>query len=911
MDDEEFRKLEAKFGAAVAEAPEVAPAGPLPDEEFAALEAKFGATQDTTPPPTEEVVPATTIENIRHAAGGPVQAVADTADMPHFLSQAVDAVSDWIPGSVRETFRDISPVTAGALDMFQMSAEKEGQISEKPGLRQAKEVLAPDYENAAPWAEYIRTAGEWGGAAIPKLIKGGVKNIPKNVPDVKSDIVMGTSAATGQVAGEYLSEGGGDVGELIGGFGGLIAAIASGKTAGLSKDEQVILKALNELYDDPEVAIAELRRRVDAGEIGSVGDLTREGGIFDVENWTGKATPKGRRQAGETLDKRIGQIYEDVTAPLRTAADADAAPYRVNQQIDAELNTAQQSADRAKSEIDAAATARSDAVETERLGLDQAARQADEAATATQGQYDAARTDADPGRTTVEISESLDDRLGRAKTVHETRVERPAWAGFDSGPRVDTLPMRADMDAFLLGDTFTPASRQEFLDEFPALQDKVRKWGQTTDPRDITDVIQDFKTTINEAATSGKGSRHTVRLGELVEIMEESLSRSSDEYAAAVSATKAKHDRFGGRVGDATSTAEPETTVATLGTQGDRGAATVRQIGEAQVPTADRDLFDFVLAEATKKGENINPEFLATYQGAIDRMPAADRAKLETLIGAKAARDSALTQATQAEQAAEVGGRRATREQEGLAQSSGREQARVDADLERTEAGLRGDTRGRFASDPNKTVDALLADPDGAGELRVLMDEMESLKEVDSFKTKVKDRLERQLFDVVTDPQTGDITSIADRGDAYRRFKDTQKNLVDSGVLTEADAARMEEAIERTKTQDLRKASRAYDITSQADEHINLLSSGGAAAILGPMPGAYSLMVGGAIRRSLNTLLRGKLMAGRLDVLSDYLNNPKKYLADLDKLDSPEAIQREFLTRLVGAAQTVELIGGE
>ena len=77
------------------------------------------------------------------------------------------------------------------------------------------------------------------------------------------------------------------------------------------------------------------------------------------------------------------------------------------------------------------------------------------------------------------------------------------------------------------------------------------------------------------------------------------------------------------------------------------------------------------------------------------------------------------------------------------------------------------------------------------------------------------------------------------------------------------------------------------------------------------MPGAYSLMVGGAIRRSLNTLLRGKLMAKRLDVLADYLNDPKKYLADLDKLNSPEAMEREFLTRLVGATQAAELIGSE
>ena len=920
MEDEEWRRLQAKFGPAqtadipTAKADQIQVGEPMEDEEFAALEAKFGPTAAA---PTPEAPPeeATTLENIRHVVGGIPQAAADTADMPYYISQGIDAVAGWLPDSVRRGFRDVSPVTAGAIDMFQMAANKEGQISEKPGLKQAKELLAAEQPGAAPWAEYGRTGLEWGAGAIPKLVRGGIKNIPKNLPEnieaATPDIVMGTTAATGEVAGEYLSEGGGDVGELVGGFSGLILALRSGKTAGISKDQRVIMDALNEMYDNPEDAIAELRRRVEAGEIGSIGDLTREEGIFDVENWTQKATKQGRRQGRGTLKARMSQIYEDVTAPLRTDAASDVAPYRAKQQIDQELGEAIERTGEVKQKIQDTADTEIAVLETERVGLNQASRQAEEAAKTTQGQYDAARTEADPGRTTVEISESLDSRLNRAEAAHETRKVRPAWAEFDAGPRVDTIPMRTDMETFLLSDTFTPASRKAFLAAYPELQDIVGKWGKTTDPRDITDVIQDFKTIINEAAAGGKSSRHTVRLGELVDIMESGLSKTSDEYAAAVAATKEKHDRFGGRVGDATSTAEPETTAATLGTQGDRGAATVRQVGEAQVPTADRDLFDYVLAEATKKGENITPEFLATYQGAIDRMPEVDRAKLETLIGAKGARDTALTQSVQAEQAAKVGGDRIPREQKGLAQASGREQATLDADLGRTETGLTGDTRGKFADKPNETVDSLLNSPDGAGELKILMDEMETLREVDSFKTLVKERMERVLFDLGTDPKTDTITSIASRGDAYRRFKDMQQNLVDGNVLTQADVKRMEEAIERTKTQDLRKASRAYDITQQADEHINLLASGGAAAILGPMPGAYSLMVGGAIRRSLNSVLRGKLMAGRLDTLSDYLNNPEKYLADLDKLKTPEAIEREFLTRLIGAAQTAELIGGE
>ena len=118
MTDEEFLRLQAEFeGGATKVAP---PTGAMPDEEFQALQAQFEpampplrAAQNapymdaiaSSPPPEE----ATTMENIRYGAGGVPQGYADVADMGYFTGQAMDAVGEYVPSSVKSAFRDIAP----------------------------------------------------------------------------------------------------------------------------------------------------------------------------------------------------------------------------------------------------------------------------------------------------------------------------------------------------------------------------------------------------------------------------------------------------------------------------------------------------------------------------------------------------------------------------------------------------------------------------------------------------------------------------------------------------------------------------------------------------------------------------------------------------------------------------------
>jgi hypothetical protein len=900
MTDEEFRRLQAEFEGGP-KPPSVVSTEAMAPETFEALQAEFEPTggadymqvaADNLGAPQQ----ATTMENIRYGAGGVPQGYADIADMRYFTGQAMDAAADYIPSAVGQTFRSMAPTTAAALDLYRVTSQQAGQISERPGLKETKEVLAPEFEGKvkSPWAEAARTFGEWAGpgatAKAPKLATQGVKALPKIARSVVPDVTMGTTAAAGEAAIGYLSPEYAWVGELGGGLGGLALALATGKRAGLTKEQMIVLRSLDEIYDDPKQALAELKRRTDAGEIGTIGDLTRDDGVFDVENWSAKATPKGRRQAKATARDRIDQIYDEVTAPMRPPEGVTAAqaPYRAGLAIESELAGARAATERAKVGLEAEATAANEAAATARAEAENAA-----------AAVDPTRQALDPGARPDVYSTEAAGRYAREQKDYIDNVSQPLWDTFDNGPDINVQPLR--MAANDIYRKMTPEERLRMNDTYGPLVSEVTAWRGDVSPRAITLTLQEMKDTIAKADKMGWKER---KLQEIVDALETTLDdpNVSQSYADAVAATKEGYDRFGPAfVGDVrkANRETPETLLQNLGITGDRGAATIRLIGASKVPELKADVAKYIRARAVRE-PNINESFLIEYEAVLDNLDPSVRREIQGLIDAEAAAKATDTAATAAGRTADRTAKDVERRQGGLQRT-----------LAQTESGLKGDIRGQYAAEPNATIDRLLAKPDGATELKSLMDEITDLDEVASFKANLNDRMERMLFETTKDVDSGVVNSVNSRANAYRDYMAMQDSLVEAGVITRAEAKKMENALERTNTEVLRKASRAYDITQQADEHINLLASGGAAAILGPMPGAYSLMVGGAIRRSLNTLLRGKLMAKRLDVLSDYLNNPKKYLADLDRLNSPEAVEREFLTRLVGATQAAELMAAE
>lgn len=889
-----------------------------------------------------------TKEKAAHLFGSWGGGLLDIADMPYHISQAKEAVGGWIdkkaPG-VRDIY-NMHPVEMGKDWLFEQMEPGvlTGDVpatSVVPGLKQAREYseelkltpeqleLAPGTAMAGKGMEWLGVPGISTGVGLTKsAIKGGTDALKQALPDAGKQLAreakvagsMSTGAGLGSGLGQATDrEEWGMFGELVGGVTGLVAALKTGKAANLSAAQEKMLNKLMEKFESPQEAIAALEEAVAKGEIGTLLDLTGSRSIANVEAQL-MNTDTGNTAISQKLEDRINQIYEETTKTVRgdvpegtnpessaarakTAVEAESA--RIENEGVARLTQAVEEtkteAERLSGEISEVETAATDA----RTAADQAEQD-----------FVVAGAEADPGRTTVEISESATERLRRAEAATKARKENPAWNKFDNGPDVNTIPMREAMDEYLR--TLTPQARKQLLATYPDLKGVVGKWPESVNPADVTDVIQDFKAAINEAAVSGTGgTRHTTRLGELVDLMESALERTNGNYRDAVAATKDRYDRFGGRVGRAVEGEEPEITIGTLGTQGDQGAATVRQMEEARVPTASRDIYDYILAEATRKGEDITPQFLKSYEGAVNRMPEADRLKLERLVETKQTKDSALSQATAAETAADRTAKTNTTKLEGLPGALEIEKGKIGAEtvgLVNANKGTVLAAYGKGDTQADELVKDLLTRPDGVENLRELqkglleMDEAQGMgaQVMPSFQARVNKQVQAQLFDVFTD-------SKIPLKDALKNFRKMRKRLVDEGLMDAEHADYVDELLRRMETETLRKQGKAAvgNITDAGNENTNLGSSILSSLLLAPLPGGYNLQLGGAARRYFKSGLEVQPTKRNIAALTEYITNPKAFLEGIEKLDSPAAKERFFLSKLLGAAQAAEMIGGE
>ena len=897
---EEKKRRLAELQAATGQQPEAAPMSlEAKKARLAQLQQQTGAAAAPAVEPAKE---ATLWENVKHVAAGVPQVTADILDLPHHITTAAGAVSNMFP-EASEKYREINPGITSGLPAKEGRYAPIPRTTDLPGLRQAREYLTAEQEGAAPAAEYARTAVEWGAGGIPKLFQKGASAVP--------DIAMAIGAGGGQAAGDAVTGDDTGAGELTGALTGLMAGLRKGDSGSFTKNQQVILDTIREQFEDPEAAVAAIRQRVDTGEIGTLADLSRELGVADMEAFMMRLPKSRRRQAG-TEEGRIQQIFDETLAPLQTAEPTARARYVTERAVRGEAADARQAAARGK---EAAAN------ETQRLtrAVDAEMSQADATAARAQTKADTAVETVDvnkevlnPGGRPDEYSSRASGRYNAAEKDHADNVTRPLWKAFDEGPDIQSFQFKAEKDDFLQG--LDPSEADALLDsKYGKYFKTIDNWQDTVSPRGLTLAIQEMKDDINNAFSTGSGGFRERKLQELVNRYETMLADPtvSQEYARAVAATKEGYDRFGPEyIGDVRK-GPPETMLGQAGLTGDRGAATARLIDEAKVPELQSDVADYIRADAVRQ-KNLDEQFLIKYEAVLDNLPPQVRQELvgfiESRYTAEAAQGVAEAAKKKAADTRKAGGTR----QEQLSKALAAEEKTIDTRLSAVNEGLDASARGKFAQGgdvANDVIDKALETPTGVDDLKSLMDDMTTSTDVDAFKTAVKERMERKLFQF--DQTDGVATNIEARSNAYRDFQDMKRRLVDSGVLTEADANRMESTLERTTASKLRQSARAYDLTKKADEHINLMASAGAAAVLGPIPGAYSLMVGGAVRRAIANVLKSKQTEKRLDILDDYLNNPKKYLEDLDSAKTEEEATRMLLTKLVGASQAAEILGGE
>jgi hypothetical protein len=912
------------------------------EEKTAGLTAQESAylnDEEYVPPP-----PPTLGESAQHIGARWGAGLLDVADLPAIGSEAVDAVSGFFPEATKaigEGIDALGEVNYLPVALARMARENmpgfltgdERATDVIPGLQQARQLsdeytLSEEQLNQAPVTEALGAGAEWLGlpglSAGAAAVKGGAKALPDALRlagrEAKVAGAMSGGAAGGQYVGDELLGEAGGVGEMVGGVTGLVTALATGNVGQLSSNQRDMLNALLERFGDRETALEQLRSAVDRGEVGTLLDLTGDRNIANVEAAL-ERTQRGSEALPPVQARREEQIFNETTQALQDDIPLDVKAEMSSQRAATEVgNRVRGEQNRAAAELDAAAA------ETE--GLSQAvnaqARQAQEAADAAKLQAEQAsqrtldtQNAVDPGGMPSDYSTAAATRYDAAESAYKEEVSAPAWKAYDDGPDVDTIPLRDAANDYYRG--LKPEERQLLNEKYQSLIAPLSKFTKEMSPTSVSLRIQQMKQAITKAINDGTNGWEEKKLGELVGELEKALIETHPQYAAAKTATKEGKDRFGpGYVGDVREANEPETLLANMGLQGDRGAATARLLEQSKIPELQEDVGNYILAQATR-ARNLDDQFLTQYEAVLNNLPPSYTARVRELINTRAAEDAASAQADQAAKTATQTTEQAAAEQARLTKALEAQEKNINT---RTESLVKSTQDsilaqyGKGFEEADRVVDDILTRPDGAERLAALRDEFEMMDSaqglgadmLDSFRVRVKDRVQAQLFDVfnAAEGQTPEQFR-----NALGKFRNMRRRLVQEGLLSEANAAEIDELLQRVETKRLRDTGRAAvgDVMSSDTESTSIIASILSMLALEPLSGTANLQMSGALRRYFKKGLEVPPTRRNIKALTEYITDPEAFLAGIEKLDTPEAQAKFVLQKLLGATQAAEIIG--
>lgn len=911
---------------------------PITPEQFAQISQVGKAPEDT----------ATVGEKGAHVAGKWLGGVLDVADIPAYIEEGRQFIDKEYPRlSQALSYHPMSMLGEKAREyMPDALAGREKATETVPGLTQAREFsqglqLTPEQLEAAPGTEYLGRGAEWVGipgasapAAAYRTFKAGKEILPEVLKatgrDARVGAITGTSAATGAAVGDLAGETGSTIGELIGGASGLIAAIKTGKFDGLSRAQLDMLAELRrQLGDDPEV-LATLQRAVDEGEIGTLLDLTKNRDLANIEAALENTVPgsKALPKVQAAREAQVVQETEELLKPIGGPIDVETSARAIDDRL---ANQGRQIANRGLERIDEI----NEGLWEQTQKLQNTAKEADSAAAAAAAAEDAAatraaqqRTAVDPGGRPDEYSTAAAGKYNAAEEAYANEVSRPAWKAFDDGPPIDATPLRAAANDFYA--ELKPEQRQILNEKYASLVRPISKWNKPLTPDAIAMRIQQMKDTVAKARAANDYGWEEIQLEKLYRTLEDTLAQPaiSPEYAKAVAATKEGYDRFGPAfIGDTRrATAEtPETLLQSAGMTGDRGAATARLINESKVPELQNDISNYILAEAAQQ-ETLGPGFLNKYRAVLDNLDAAGyntRAQIQELIAAEGGLKQATKAATRARDEAQTVQGQTAREQERLTQAAEKQRKATEKETQGLVDATRSGVAGQYAKgyeQADAVVDDILTKPDGAERLSTLREDLididmaagaDKAQAMTSFETRVADRLGKRLFDLF-DINTTNVGKPQKRS-ALGDFRDMRGRLVRNEILPADDAQRIDDLLSRIETENMRARGRASvgNVTSTDTEWTNLQASGLASALLGWLPGAYNLQMGGAARRYFKNYLEARPTKENVDALVEYVTKPDEFLKGIEKLDSQAARQEFILAKFVGAAQAAEIMAME
>lgn len=817
--------------------------------------------------------------------GGLTDAAVGIVDMP----AAAGSAGPWMEENAGPFGAAYSAVTEPLREL--------GPISELPGLKQAKEALGEwgvTPENA-PLSDALRTGVDYGAAAFT----------PSRWASKIPDAAMGAGAALGS----FFSEGNPMV-EFASGTAGYLASLLRGKGGG---SKQRVRDFIDEVADEPLDAEA-LQRRIDSGELGTTADLVGDPGLYNVQ--AGAAVdPKVARQLETLQDARQQQIITDVVDEFGDAdpeAAVKAAEARMVEHLAQVENASKAPKIRARDNAaaeQAALTGQLEELGAQRVasgeGLTSARQAAEEAAT----QQQVATVPFEDAPRPAQASRQLDEAYDVSEKVFEETVVQPKWQEFLASGDVDVKPMWGAAKELL--DGLPKGIREALESKYGKLIARMefKDAGGVATPEEVQLIFKELGDEL-DAIDPEKFTTIPRTLKDVRDVMRETLEASNETFGIARAATREKYQRFRPEnVGKARRTSQPELLADNMGFEGSKGAATIRNARQAQVPEVDDAIMQQM--EAYAKANGVDATFLEKYGNVLDTMLPADRARFINLADATDTATDAGKAAAAAEKADRALNRTLAAQERQIARQStsterGLEQTldKVDARQARRTAAANRTVAARYADNPQKELNRLLSDNGSVNELTTLYKTLDAKGAGESLKAAVRDKFRKiALENTAGDP------AVAVK--ARKQFRDMREKLVDSGVLTSTEADNIATALERTRSQTLTKAGRREMLRKMDSEVKDVSAALLASGALNSLGAGTQLMVGGRLRRLFRRMLDNTGIPPDLKLLNEVVTDPQA-LADLLKsAKTPDDIVHALLTKAVGASQATELLTAE
>jgi len=774
-------------------------------------------------------------------AGGVNQAVFDTIDAPsNIFNLGVEGLRS-LTGSGAEGY--LAPVP-----------------SESRLLRTLKQRgtarAIPEGESAL--VDAGRTALEWGA--------GGLVSKASRVPE----FVMGGTAAIGEAIG-------GDTGEVIGGITGLLAG---GKKPSFKffSGEKVDAKTVDFIRQHSENfdgAMYNLQRAVDNGEKGTLADLTKDRGIFNIESEMVSKGSNASWAVQGVRGERNEQIIDEATKVFGTGDGDRLTPMAAQREM--QLN--QQGRGAVAKQFDSEATQIAAQPEFASV-LPKAQANLASARNEASAALDGVASPVKPSQASAEFSEAYT----RSEQAFDTDVLKPAWDKFSGGKKLETADVNAMLKADL--DKLNSVEAGILKQKFSSQLNLIDGFGETVSPDEVQTVVSQIKAINRNARKADDFDNANRILAKVGDSLENSIMKlgSGEDYTAALAATKEKFNRFSPtRIGEARGLNEPRTFGQRAVGTNEAGAEVGALIRQSDDPNIVARAEDYITSIANKSG--VDQTFLNNYDELLDSFPElkqrlnAVKSTQDELVSAQKGIDSATAADAKSQtvltKALSGAQKKADKKAVGLSNSVGNLQL------------------SKLRESPKAFLDKALKSE--SADLEKLSRQMGRVEGgTDALRAAVKDRFAASITDKQGVVTTGKVAD----------FQVNKRNLISSGILTKEEVLEIEKILERVNVTGLSKAAGAQKINNAESTLIDIAASGGAVATVGVVPVGNELIVTGAIRRILGNQLRqgvrqdAKVMAG----IENMITNPKKFLDGMVKEKiTTEAALADYTKRYINA----------